>query len=40
MGVGTPEDLVEAVSHGIDCLTVCCRPETGERARLLRLEEK
>jgi queuine tRNA-ribosyltransferase len=29
MGVGTPEDLLEAVSHGVDMLTAFCRHETG-----------
>ena len=32
MGVGTPEDLVEAVARGWTCSTACSPPETAETA--------
>ena len=33
MGVGTPQDLVEAVSKASTCLTASCLLGMGERAR-------
>jgi tRNA-guanine family transglycosylase len=40
MGLGMPEDIVEAVSMGVDLLTVYCQQEMREMALSLQIMEK